>query len=290
MKSMTGFGIARGKVGRSHILVETRSVNHRFCEVNLRFPGRFASLEPEVTRLIRQLFARGKFDLFLREEATTREDEEVTLAKKSYQLLKKIRNEVGIKDEISLAELLSFRQIFSPQGSHDKFETMHGPMLKMVRKALSGLEQMREREGARLRKWFQLKNRQLLKILTVIEKNSHRRGKDYRHRLERKLKGVGGGVEKGGAQEERVIQEAAMMAERSDVTEEIVRLRSHLQEFEKLLSSKEPLGRKLDFLAQEMGREINTIGSKSQGVELAHQVIEFKSEMERVREQVQNIE
>lgn len=290
MNSMTGFGVARGKVGRSQVLVEARSVNHRFCEVSLRFPGRFASLEPETTRLVRQKFARGKFDLYLREEVTTWEEEEIGQAKKAYQVLKRVQRELGLRGEMTLSDLLTFRQFFTQpvHSPHVDMDQIRPGVLDLFEKALKGLQDMRSREGGRLQKWFLQKGQGLFRLLQLIENHSTQQGKHYRHRLEKRLRGVG--ASRIHVEEEKLLQEAAMVAERSDVTEEIVRLRSHLAEFRRLLGQKEPLGRKLDFLAQEMGREINTIGSKCQGVRLAHQVIEFKSELERLREQVQNIE
>ncbi len=290
MNSMTGFGVARGRIGRSEVLVEARSVNHRFCEVNLRFPGRFASLEPEATRIVRQKFARGKFDLFLREEAATWEDQEIGQARKAHHILKKIRKELGLRGEITLSDLLTFRQLIGPAGSPGgaEMEAVRRGALGLLESALKGLEAMRVREGRRLEKWFVQKMRELLRLLQLLENHSRQQGQNYRRRLEQRLRDASSA--KIHVEEEKLIQEVAVVAERSDVTEEIVRLKSHLEECQRLLGQKEPLGRKMDFLAQEMGREINTIGSKSQGVKLAHLVIEFKSELERVREQIQNIE
>ncbi len=284
MNSMTGFGVARGKIGHSHIVVEARSVNHRFCEVNFRFPGRLASLEPEATRLIRERFSRGKFDLFMREEAVARAEEELNLAKKSFHLLKRIQRELNLPGGIALSDLLSFRQILHAHHPQDEIEKLHKPLLKLVNSALDGLLMMREREGRRLQIWFTDRIKKLHRLLSSIEKRALQRGDDYRLRLETKLR------RRGTMEEERLLQEAAVMAERADVTEEIVRLRSHLKESERQIHRRESIGRKFDFLAQEMGREINTIGSKSQGVKLAHDVIEFKGELERLREQIQNIE
>lgn len=284
MKSMTGFGIARGKVGSSDILIEARSVNHRFCEVSPRFPGRFASLEPEVTRRVRQRFARGKFDLFLREEIIERDREEIALARKSHHVLKKIQKELGLKGEASLSDVLNFREILFFHTSHDEVEKMYPALMRLVETALTGLERMREREGSRLQKWFEGRAKRLLTLLAAIEGNALKAGKSYRQRLEKRMKNSGN-IDK-----QRLIQESAMMAERADVMEEIVRLRSHMKEFGRFIREKESVGRKIDFLAQEMGREINTIGSKSQGVRIAHQVVEFKSELERIKEQIQNVE
>jgi len=281
---MTGFGVAQGKVGRFRLVVEARSVNHRFCEVSFRSPGRFAIFDPEVARRVRERFVRGKFELFLREESVDREQAEIELAKRSYRVLKRLQKELGIAGPVSIADILTCREIFFAHAGSEDIEALRKPLLALLDRSLDSLRTMRSREGVRLRKWFEGRARHLFKLLQVIEKEALKRGDNYRKKLEERYKG------RGTMEEGRVLQETAIMAERADVTEEVVRLRSHLQEFERFTRLNEPIGRKFDFLAQEMGREINTIGSKSQGVKLAHQVIEFKSELERIREQIQNVE
>lgn len=287
MDSMTGFGIARGKVGRAHLVVEARSVNHRFCEISLKGLGAFSLFEPDIARLVRSHFSRGKFDLFIRSEQAEKVDKEIDLAKKSHQILKRIQAELGLKGPISLSDVLSFRGILFAHPPQEETEPLRKPFSDLCWKALSGLKAMRATEGKRLRQWFEGRERHMGRLLNAIEKESGKRGHQYRRRLEQKF-GASQGQKP--LEEGRVIQEAALMAERADVTEEIVRLRSHLKEMGRLIALKEPTGRKLDFLAQEMGREINTIGSKSQGVKLTHQVVAFKSDLERIREQVQNVE
>lgn len=285
MHSMTGFGVAQGKVGRFRLVVEARSVNHRFCEVGFRSPGRFAIFEPEAARRVRERFARGKFELFLREESVEREQTEIALAKRAHGVLKRIQKELGLLGPITMADILKSREVFfAHSGQQEDIDALRKPFGELLDRALDGLKTMRSREGDRLGRWFTGRAKHMLRLLKVIEKEALKRGDNYRKKLEGRYKG------QAAMEEGRVLQEAAIMAERADVTEEIVRLRSHLHEFERFLSLKEPIGRKFDFLAQEMGREINTIGSKSQGVKLAHQVIEFKSELERVREQIQNVE
>lgn len=284
MNSMTGFGVARGQVKRSHVVMEVRSVNHRFCDISFRAPGRYLLFEPDMARLIRGRFSRGKFDIFLKEESVNKEDIDIILAKKSFEALTKIQKEIGLKDPITLADVISYRQTLVLQLPQDDTETIRKPLLVLFQVALDGLQKMREQEGESLQKWFQSRTQYLLKLAASLEKQALKRAEEYRKRLHKKWKGSVV------IEEARVVQEAAIMAERADVTEEIVRLKSHLQEFEKMMQQKKSNGRKLDFLAQEMGREINTIGSKSQGVRIAHQVIEFKSELERIREQIQNVE
>jgi len=281
---MTGFGIARGKIGRSHIVVEARSVNHRYCEVNLRCPTRFAILEAELMRRIRERFSRGKFDLFIKEEGTDREAAEVELAKRTYRVLKRIHAELKLKGDITASDVVKSREIFFAHNAHEDSESMRKPILQLFEKAFDGLERMRASEGNSLHRWLQTRLQGLTRLLSSIEKAALKRSGEYRHRLESKWKATGL------IEEQRVLQESAVMAERADVTEEVVRLRSHLKEFDRYAKQSQAMGRKFDFLAQEMGREINTIGSKSQGVRISHQVIEFKSELERIREQIQNVE
>ncbi len=271
---MTGFGIARGKVGNTHIVVEARSVNHRFCEVNLRFPGRFSRFEPEVVRKIRQYFSRGKFDLFLREEAEDREKKELALVKKSHQFLRKIQKELRLSGEPTLSDLLACRNTFSLGSSSEDSDVLRRPLLRIVDEGMKNLRQMRGREGAQLQRWFVGLIRHLGHLVVSLEKQTNKMGENYRKKI----------------QKQQLLQGEALLKDRGDVTEELVRLKSHLQEFRKQLHHKEPIGRKLEFLAQEMGREINTIGSKSQGIRVTHQAIEFKSALEQIREQVQNVE
>ncbi len=280
---MTGFGIARGTAGRSHVFIETRSVNHRFIEVSLRFPGKYSSLEGDIQRKIRELFSRGKFDLFLKEEMASRDDAELDQSRKAFHVLKKIKQELQLSGEITLSDLLTYRTLTGVSSSREDIETLRGPLLNLVGEALQHLRKMREREGLRLKKWLQSELKKLKSLLKYVQTHSKQHGHDRHRKVVERL-------QRANMPEDRAIQEAAIAVEKADVTEEIVRLQSHLKEFEKYLQDKNPVGRKFDFLIQEMGREINTIGSKSFGVEISHRVIEFKSELEKVREQIQNVE
>lgn len=277
---MTGFGSARGQMDDSRLFVEVRSVNHRYLEVNQRFPHRLSSLEGDVSRQVRSRFARGKFDLFVKE--TSRDHHEVVLAKESFALLQQIRKTLKIKQEISISDLLAFREIYGTRHSQDNLDQLKGPLLRLTLQALARLDQMRGREGVRLQRWFRQRLKHLERLLGRIESQVRGVLRHNQRRLESRRKDQ--------AAEGDLVQEMGAMTDRMDVTEEIVRLRSHLREFMRILNTGGPVGRKLDFLAQEIGREINTIGSKSQGVKLSHQVVDFKSELEKIREQVQNIE
>ncbi|MBI2981832.1 MAG: YicC family protein [Deltaproteobacteria bacterium] len=277
MHSMTGHGSSRGKVGFSHIKVEIRSVNHRFLETSVRLPGRLALLEQEVAGAIRKRFSRGKFDVFIKEETADRDRMEKEMAKRCYQLLLQIQKELGLQGKIGLSEILTFRTLYTQQPlSQEDQGDLRRKLSTVVGQALIGLERMRVREGKNLVRWFHGRLVHLTGLVRQLEKDAHRTQQEQEKRLADRMN--------------LAVGEAASIAQRSDVTEEIVRLRSHLHQFEETLRSKEPVGRKLDFLAQEILREINTIGSKIQGAAAIHRVIAFKAEVEKIREQIQNVE
>lgn len=281
---MTGFGSARGKVGSTQLSVEVRAVNHRYLEINSRLPHRFASLEGEVAKQVRSFFDRGKFDLFAREQVQESDTQELVIARDCFRMLQQVRKDLKIKQEITISDLLAFREIYQARYGRDDLDKLSQPFLALVSQALKKLEQMRLREGGHLEKWFKQHLMKLNRLVDAIERQVKESIRQYQKRLRHKMKHLGT-VESG-----RIDQETAIMSDRLDVTEELVRLRSHLKEFLRILQGPGVIGRKLDFLSQEMGREINTIGSKSQGVKLSHQVVEFKSDLEKIREQVQNIE
>ncbi|MBI2083241.1 MAG: YicC family protein [Deltaproteobacteria bacterium] len=282
---MTGHGSAKGRVGLSHIKAEIRSVNHRYLETNIRLPGRFALLEQDVATAIRRRCSRGKFDVFIKEESVDRDRLEKELAKRCYQLLSQIQKELGLSGKIGLSEVLAFRSLYAqqPLAQEDHGEARK-KLLQVVQQALEGLEKMRAREGKNLIQWFRHRLSRLNFLVNQLERDARRSQGEQEKRLAVRMKQMGT------VPSERVVGEAASIAQRSDVTEEIVRLRSHLHQFHETLRTTEPIGRKLDFLAQEIFREINTIGSKIQGATAVHRVIEFKAEVEKIREQIQNVE
>lgn len=267
MKSMTGYGAARGRAGRSPIAVEARSVNHRFCEANVRMPGRLAFLEHEITALVRKNFERGKFDLFIREEPAGADQVELHQAEHCLRLLKKIHKTLRLLGPIGLQELLSFWQIYGSRHPADEADLsrVRSPLLKIVREALKKLGRMRLREGIHLKKWFEGRLRRLVELLRLL-------GGEVRREAQQRQEG------------------AESWPQRSDVTEEMVRLESHVSQFRRTVRQRGPSGRRMDFLAQEMVREINTLGSKVVGLKATHHVVDFKTELEKIREQIQNIE
>ncbi|MDO8462100.1 MAG: YicC/YloC family endoribonuclease [Deltaproteobacteria bacterium] len=275
MKSMTGFGLKKGSVKGTLFSVEAKSVNHRYAEVNVRLPHSYLFLEKEVVGLIRRIFSRGKIDLFAREESTLPElpfDSKNT--RRLVGLLRKMKKDFGLKGEITLDNLLACREFFSKNNRQPSTAEVRS-FLTTVKGALENLKRMREREGMMIDRWLCKRLSFLGKLVVTMEKESHRAVQEYKKRYRG---------------QERAAEGTAIFADRTDITEEMTRLKSHLEQFKKSLGSHEPIGRKLDFLTQEMVREVNTVGSKCQSTRLSEGVITFKSELEKIREQIQNVE
>ncbi len=291
IKSMTGYGRAEAVLDGKKIVAEIKSLNHRYLETSLRLSGTLAALEMEIKKKITNRFSRGKIEVALRMEANGAQaigvgfDLNVPLLKNYYQLLLRIKKELNLKEEITLSMMASFRDVFVPP--EEDLATVWPTVEGVLDEAVAALMVMREKEGAILSQDLRERIVTLGNFLDTIEKRVPRVLAAYQKRLTERVKELVGDRE---IEESRLMQEVAMMAEKSDITEEIVRFRSHLDQFIGMLQGDEAVGRKLDFLLQEMGREVNTIGSKSSDVEIARQVIEVKSELARIREQVQNFE
>ncbi len=288
--SMTGFGRGRG-ADRNHnvVEVELKSVNHRFFEISPRLPSDLSFLEGRMTAHIRKKIARGKLfftvvyqrgeyhDLILNEP----------LLKRYHLLIKTVQKKLGVKEEVRLNHLLSLPEIFIRQ-SHSKISFSQWQVVRQaLDQAVAGLLKTRRQEGETLEK--ELKNR-LNKVEQTVEKIASRAPhsiEEYRESLTHKMEEFSQG---GSLDPQRLQMEVALYMKNCDITEEIVRLRSHLDHFKNSLSSQEEVGRKLDFIAQELQREANTIGSKASDALIARWVILIKSEIDKIREQVQNIE
>ncbi|MBI1908952.1 MAG: YicC family protein [Deltaproteobacteria bacterium] len=286
MRSMTGFGLKKDSFRGAVFSVEAKSVNHRYAEVNVRMPSQYLFLEREILSKARRRFARGRIDVTIREDsATTDLPFEGNEAQKVASLLKKMKKDLRLEGGVTLDHLIACRDLFSRK--RNSCEQIAPFLLKTVEGSLAELEKMRFREGATLGRWLKKSLSVLVRLVVRIEKESHTAAEVYKKRLREKLGELTGAIS---VSEERIVTEAAIFADRVDITEEITRLKSHLAQFGQFLSSREPVGRKLDFLSQEMVREINTVGSKSQNAKLTQGVILFKSELEKIREQIQNIE
>ena len=291
IKSMTGYGRVEALCDGRSIVVEAKSVNHRFLEISLRTPSALYPLEMEYKKKIGERFKRGRLDVSIRLEGEGAESSRMNLnleiARNTFGVLTRLKNELNLQESVSLQNLIGFRDIFSPPAETQLDAAVLNAVENTLQEALSMLVHMRQDEGIALFSDMQMRLRAIQEIMEAIRLCAPQVVLEYQKRLAERTKDLMVGLEIDAA---RLAQEVAIMADRCDITEEIVRMQSHISQFEALLQSEEAEGRKIDFLLQEMNREINTIGSKSNDVDIARQVIEVKSELGKLREQAQNIE
>lgn len=291
IKSMTGYGRVEALCDGRNIVVEAKSVNHRFLEIALRMPAAIYPLEMEYKKKIGERFKRGRIDVSIRLEGEGAEPSRVNLnmevARNYFDVLIRLKNEFNIQEPISLKNLSSFRDIFTPPAETQLDAAFLNQVEMTLQEALSMLVNMRQDEGISLFSDMQMRLRAIGETMEIIRSRAPQVVLEYQKRLADRIKELTAGFDLDAA---RLAQEVALMADRCDITEEIVRMQSHISQFETLLQSDEAEGRKIDFLLQEMNREINTIGSKGNDVEIARLVIDAKSELGKLREQAQNIE
>lgn len=291
IKSMTGYGRVETLYDGRNIVVEAKSVNHRFLEISLKMPSILFPLELEFKKKISERFRRGRIDVSIRLEGEGAESADVNLnvdaARSYFNVLTRLKDEFGITEPITLRDLTSFKDIFAPPAARELDTAFLHQVEKTLQEALSILVGMRQEEGASLFSDMQMRLQSIREMMELIRERAPQVVLDYQRRLSARIKDLAAGFELDDA---RLAQEVAIMADRCDITEEIVRMGSHISQFEGLLKSDDAEGRKIDFLLQEMNREINTIGSKCNDLDIARQVIEAKSELGKLREQAQNIE
>jgi uncharacterized protein (TIGR00255 family) len=291
IKSMTGYGRVEALCGGRNIVVEAKSVNHRFLEIALRTPALLYPLEMEYKKKIGERFKRGRIDISIRLEGegadTSRVNLNMEVARGYFDVLTRLKNEFDIQEPIHLKTLIGFRDIFTLPAETQLDADFLDQVEKTLQEALSMLVNMRQDEGIALFSDMQMRLQSIQKTTETIRLRAPQVVMEYQKRLSDRIKELTAGFEMDPA---RLAQEVAIMADRCDITEEIVRMQSHISQFEALLQSDEAEGRKIDFLLQEMNREINTIGSKGNDAEIARQVIDAKSELGKLREQAQNIE
>ena len=291
MQSMTGYG--RSEVRQAHLAltVEARSVNHRYLDIALRYPRIYAPLEARMKQRVSAHFTRGHIDITLvqQESADTRRTLlfDHTLAQQYYDALQRLQESLGLPSTIDLSLIASLRDVFRVEEASADVENDWDIIAQGLDAALQALQTMRRQEGEVLRRDFHLRLQAMAQQSQSIRQRVPQVVVEYQQRLEQRVKELFAQFE---LDPNRVAQEAILFAERSDITEELTRLEEHMQACARLLSSSEAVGRKIEFLVQEMHREVNTIGSKSNDTAIAHSVVELKSEIERMREQIQNIE
>ena len=293
IKSMTGYGKAEAVLAGRKFTMEMKSVNHRFLEISLRLPGMLLPLEGEIKKRIGEKFSRGRIEATLRVDGDGNAENEgrftlnLPLVRNYHALLRQLKEELHLGDEITLAMMAGFRDAFVPAETVQDPATLWEGLSKILADAIRTLTEMREKEGESLKRDLTARLDLIAGFLEGIAGRAPQVVLDYQKRLTDRVRELTGGMV---IDEARLLQEVAIMAEKSDITEEVVRFRSHIGQFTDLLAGADAAGRKIDFLIQEMGREINTIGSKSGNAEISRSVIEIKSELAKLREQVQNIE
>ena len=291
IKSMTGYGRAQEIIEAKDILVEIRSVNHRFFEFSSRVPRAYGYLEEKLKTTVASKISRGKVEvsvtIFNKEGSDAQIEVNKSVAKGYVDALAKVNEELGLRNDLALSHLLRLPDVFTVTKSVDDEEAIWNIVNPVLEEAVDNFINMREAEGLKMHEDIMGRLDFIEKSVCFVEQKSPETTKNYRERLFSKLKEV---LDGNNIDEQRILTEAAIFSEKTAVDEETVRLRSHISQFRDLLNSDDAIGRKLDFLVQEINREVNTIGSKAQELEITKIVVELKSEIEKIREQIQNIE
>ena len=291
IKSMTGFGRSEQKINGREISVEIKSVNHRYFEFNCKTSRGYAFLEEKLKAYVQQRVSRGKIDLYVSVVCAEETQANVTLnhslAAGYVEALKEIAAAYGVQDDISVSSVARFTDIFTVHKAQEDEDEVWQSVLPVLDSAMESFMNMRRAEGARMKEDVLGRSKTILSIVEQIDEQSPQTVAQYREKLEERLREL---LESASVDEQRLLTEAAIFADKTAVAEETVRLRSHFSQLERFMEAGEPVGRKIDFILQEMNREANTIGSKANDVSMAQIVVNIKSEIEKIREQIQNIE
>lgn len=291
LKSMTGFGRASEQIDRLDVTVEIKSVNHRYFEFSCRMPRAYQFLEEKLKSVCQKNISRGKIELSVFVEDTSENSTAVEInhsfAKGYIEALRELSKKYRIKNDVKASDFIGNNDVFKVKRNELPDEVVTDAVVTVTEKAIQSFIEMRTVEGERLCEDIANRTQTILSKVALIEERSPETVKAYRERLEQKVREL---LESATVDEQRLITETAIFADKVAVDEETVRLRSHIKQLNSLLNESMPMGKKLDFIVQEMNRETNTIGSKCQDVDIAHIVVDIKSEIEKIREQVQNIE
>ena len=291
IESMTGYGRSEGSYRDLAIVAELRSTNHKFCDITVRLPKLLLPLETVLKKQLQQRFTRGRLELAVSingaNEQPKQLDVDLELARQYSRILKDLKTKLELPGQVDLALLMGFRDIITTAELAETTDALAAQVQALLKEAMDRLEVMRRKEGRALVRDLRHRLRVIEQGLRRIQTRIPAMVQGYQTRLHDRIKRLTQGVK---LDPGRLAQEVALFAERSDVSEELTRLKSHLNQFKTMIQGKEAVGRSLDFLIQEMNREINTVGSKSSDASIAMEVVGIKSELEKMREQVQNIE
>jgi len=291
VKSMTGYGRGENETQEKAFTVEIKSVNHRFCEVVVRMPKYYIALEDRIRKLIQEYVSRGRLDVFINVSDRGRGNKSIQvdkdLAMAYYSALEELGGTLGISGKPGIIDIARLPDVIITEDVQEDLDIIWPVLQKAVEEAVEKIVEMRSTEGGRLREDLLMRTGRLEEYTETITGRAPAVVSEYREKLKTRLKELDAEVD---IDEARLASELAVFADRSNISEELVRLRSHFEELRTTMSQNEPAGRKLDFLVQELNREFNTIGSKANDVNITSMVIKAKSEVEKIREQVQNIE
>lgn len=291
IKSMTGYGKSEQTIDSLNVTVEIKSVNHRYFEFSARVPREYGFLEEKLKKYCNSLITRGKVECYVSVEDLEEREMEVnvnkTLAAGYVKALKELSERFGLKDDISAVTLSRYPDVITLHKASEDEERIWNAVKTVAETAVSKFIEMRETEGSKLRGDILSRADYIIECVEFIESRSPETVREYNEKLKQRMKELLGDAS---VDEQRLLNEAAIYADKIAVDEETVRLRSHISQLREFMNSNEAIGRKLDFLVQEINREANTIGSKAQDVDIAKKVIAIKAEVEKIREQVQNIE
>ena len=292
LKSMTGYGRQESVIDGKKILVEIKSVNHRFADYNIKVPRHLGFFEDRVKKLASENMTRGKIDIYVAvESGDDSTDKDIILntelARSYISALHELRDKFGLKDDISVSSVARYTELFKSERREEDEEALWQAVSTVMKDAVDAFVAMRIREGERIEADLVARINYMKELASRVDERSPETVKEYSDRLYARIKEV---LADRAVDEGRVLTEVAIFADKVAVNEETVRLASHFEEFNEIITSGEPAGRRLDFLIQEINREVNTIGSKAQDIEIAKIVVTLKGEIEKLREQIQNIE
>jgi len=291
IRSMTGYGRATQTVNGREITVELRSVNNRYLDCSVKLPRLYGFAEDPIKTQLKKSISRGKVDVFVTVNLAAEQDEKISLNRpvlEGYlEALRAMAKDYGLRDDISVTSLAKLPDVFDVQKEQTDEQQLTQDILSVSGEAVQKFDDMRTVEGSALERDVRSRSAAILSLVEQVEARSPETVKEYRARLTAKMEEVLAGAS---VDETRILQEAAIYADKIAVDEETVRLRSHLSQLDSMLTSGGAIGRKLDFLMQELNREANTIGSKCNDLQQTNTVVEIKAELEKIREQIQNIE
>lgn len=290
-RSMTGFGRGEFLQDNRKMTVEIKSVNHRYCDINVRMPRKISFLENDVRNYIKNKLSRGKIDVYISYEDQSEKKESIKfneeLTKEYLSYFDYITKTFGLENDIKVSHMTRYPDVLSIEEQQEDEELLWTILSSAVDIAIEKMITTRETEGQLLKKDIIQKLDNMLEVLSLIKEKTPLVVEEYKNRLETRINEM---LTNSNIDETRLAMEVAIYADKSCIDEEIVRLESHIEHFKKTFKTNQPIGRKLDFLSQEMNREANTILSKTNSINISNQAIELKTEIEKIREQIQNIE